>query len=308
VGVRARADVSSKVYRLISMWFANDQNCGEEVDTIMSTAVKTVPSFRFVPLVSQLVSRIDHTASSPVACFQGRLQELIQVISLAHPYHCLIHLLTIAEGSTTRPLNEKSKAAQAILLNLEKADPFVEGLVESYRKLATAYIHLALASTSDYKRGTDNLIPFDHVCKGNAERLDRCLGVGFRKMKFLPCILTKPPLLNPRGDYGNGIEDPVGSERVHSFEGAFAITDSGVNQPKIVVCFGASGGRFKQLVKGNDDTRQDAVMEQVFDFANSLMAHNKIRGRSNHKLNLVTYCILPLSHRAGVSGHTGTFS
>jgi ataxia telangiectasia mutated family protein len=29
------------------------------------------------------------------------------------------------------------------------------------------------------------------------------------------------------------------------------------------MCIGSKGGRYKQLVKGEDDLRQDAIMEQV---------------------------------------------
>jgi hypothetical protein len=80
-----------------------------------------------------------------------------------------------------------------------------------------------------------------------------------------------------------------------------------------VVCLGSKGGRFKQLVKGEDDIRQDAVMEQVFGCVNELMARQDYRqgemesvggqgkASTNKPLKLVTYSIVPLSPASGVS-------
>ncbi|CAN0101708.1 unnamed protein product, partial [Laminaria digitata] len=38
---------------------------------------------------------------------------------------------------------------------------------------------------------------------------------------------------------------------------------SGLHRPKIVHCEDSTGERYRQLVKGADDIRQDAVMEQA---------------------------------------------
>ncbi|KAH8095486.1 serine/threonine kinase [Aureococcus anophagefferens] len=69
--------------------------------------------------------------------------------------------------------------------------------------------------------------------------------------------------------------------------------------PKIVECLGADGRRHKQLVKGRDDVRQDAVMEQVFEAVNALLDRDGARlvaGRARIR----TYAIVPLSPQAGV--------
>lgn len=65
-----------------------------------------------------------------------------------------------------------------------------------------------------------------------------------------PCIITRPPPVQPAGNYGDGMEDPIGAERIHSFESTFDITETGIHRPKIVVCLGTKGGRYRQLVKG----------------------------------------------------------
>ncbi len=45
-----------------------------------------------------------------------------------------------------------------------------------------------------------------------------------------------------------------------SFHPTFSLTETGLHRPKIVICLGAAGGQFKQLVKGEDDIRQDCIM------------------------------------------------
>ena len=49
-------------------------------------------------------------------------------------------------------------------------------------------------------------------------------------------------------------------------------TPGGVNLPKVTFVLCSDGVTRKQLVKGNDDMRQDSVMEQVFNVANQLLS------------------------------------
>lgn len=51
-------------------------------------------------------------------------------------------------------------------------------------------------------------------------------------------------------------------------------------------------------MKGNDDIRQDAVMEQVFTLVNQLLARDE-RTRRRH-LNIRTYKVVPLQNATGV--------
>merc|ERR1719369_2310127 len=72
----------------------------------------------------------------------------------------------------------------------------------------------------------------------------------------------------------------------------------GVNAPKKISCTGTDGLVRPQLVKGKDDLRQDAVMEQVFGLMNNLLEQNE-QTRKN-KLNVRTYKVVPLSQRSGI--------
>ena len=72
----------------------------------------------------------------------------------------------------------------------------------------------------------------------------------------------------------------------------------GINLPKIVECIGSDGSVSKQLVKGKDDLRQDAVMQQVFTLVNVLLRRD-VAARKR-ALHMRAYRVVPLAPTAGV--------
>ena len=62
----------------------------------------------------------------------------------------------------------------------------------------------------------------------------------------------------------------------------------GINKPKLVECMDGRGHKYRQLVKsGQDDLRQDAVMQQFFDLVNSLLAGSA--SAAKRQLGITTY-------------------
>lgn len=61
---------------------------------------------------------------------------------------------------------------------------------------------------------------------------------------------------------------------IHSYSKEFEKV-GGINNPKRLFCRGTDGIMRSQLLKGRDDLRQDAVMEQVFENINVLLHANK---------------------------------
>ena len=55
--------------------------------------------------------------------------------------------------------------------------------------------------------------------------------------------------------------------------------------------------------EGNDDLRQDAVMEQVFDLVNGILRRNQETRRRDLKVR--EYKVIPLSPRAGLLEFVG---
>lgn len=72
----------------------------------------------------------------------------------------------------------------------------------------------------------------------------------------------------------------------------------GINAPKRIQCLCSNGQTYMQLLKGKDDLRQDAVMQQVFNMMNEMLSHSKTTKKL--RLNVRTYIVVPLSQRSGI--------
>lgn len=189
----------------------------------------------------------------------------------------------------------------------KNAPKYVAGLIESYDILVDAYISLAALDTAKIPKNQTKGFSYSKY----KLKLDVCMSGGRRgsvntSLENAPAIISKPPSIRPDAHYGNGIDDPIGTERVVGFESTFELAPSGLHRPAIVICLGSQGGKFKQLVKGDDDMRQDAVMQQVFGTMNNLLVNEgaaksrSIRTPANQQLKVITYGIAPLSPKAGV--------
>ena len=68
----------------------------------------------------------------------------------------------------------------------------------------------------------------------------------------------------------------------------------GINLPKVISCVGTDGKRRRQLVKGKDDLRQDAVMQQVFVLVNRLLAREPATAKRH--LSIRVYKVCPVTN------------
>jgi hypothetical protein len=322
-------DLSSDMFRMISLWFSsqNDDRNDANANDVMREGLCQIPSYRFVPLTNQLFSRIESCDVRNDQKFQIALHRLIFRMCNDHPHHCLVPLIALTNGKSLGSAvggristylentgDSKIQGATKIIVKLGKSEKqYVRDLLESYMILTSTYNDLAHASTKKFQGSArKKKTKFSEIFKSSSRKsLDRCLN----RLAGIPCIITSPPMIRPGKDYGDGKEDPIGGERIASFESDFAITESGIHRPKIVVCIGSQGGSYRQLVKGEDDIRQDAIMSQVFTYVNNLMktrntdnvssedlgSSKAVKRRTRHNLKMVTYNILPLSPSSGVS-------
>ncbi|GMI01620.1 hypothetical protein TrVE_jg9821 [Triparma verrucosa] len=301
-------DVTRHIFRFISIWLRNSDK--EGVNKIMSRCADSIMSFVFVPLVYQLFSRVGTGGKE----FQKALNSLVFKICTDHPHHGIVQLLTLANGANVgsgvsgRQSNTylqnvqggKSAAARGLIDQMKKKGGDLEKLISSMELLSTAYVNLAMSPTEKYHgSGKPKDISLSDVAGKNFVSLDKCLSGGSRSRMWggpnvrLPAIFTMPPTLQKDGDYSL----LIGSELVVGFEEKFQLTETGLHRPKIVHCIGESGKRYRQLVKGEDDIRQDAVMQQVFATVNRLLKGDEGAG---HLLKISTYSVVPLSPTSGV--------
>lgn len=81
---------------------------------------------------------------------------------------------------------------------------------------------------------------------------------------------------------------------IHKWKSSYS-TVGGINAPKRMECIGSNGRRYSQLLKGKDDLRQDAVMQQVFSIMNDMLTQSTVTKKD--RLHVRTYIIVPLSQR-----------
>jgi ataxia telangiectasia mutated family protein len=72
----------------------------------------------------------------------------------------------------------------------------------------------------------------------------------------------------------------------------------GINAPKKIEVLCSDGIARSQLLKGRDDMRQDAIMQQIFTVVNQLLMSNKEMSLKQAKI--CTYRVVPFSRRSGI--------
>jgi hypothetical protein len=317
------------VSQLINLWFENSDKA--HVNLQVQQVMKNVATYKFLPLTYQLFSRLGLLSSSSsssasasaaaftpskasrkasssstaaaaveASCsFQDILHAIIRGMCADHPYHTLPQLFALAHeqekgvavstSSTTTARSDRCQAAIAIVANL-RHNKDRQPLIESYELLLLSYIDLASTSVKKYveENRTKNIAFSDfQLAHLGATPFNEIIG----KLPEQPAILTINHAIQADKDYAAIV-------KYHFFSNSFDITDQGLSRPKIIKCIGIDGQSYTQLVKGGDDTRQDAVMEQVFEFVNAtLMSDDQTRSR---RLLIRTYKIVPLSPQTGV--------
>jgi serine-protein kinase ATM len=235
-----------------------------------------------------------------------------------HPFHSLYQVYCLKAGrqstSSTRRQSgrlapptaqaEREDAALEIFDRL-RMDPVIQARVLELEKLCDACIQWAqypIAQNEVYKNKQHKSIPVPE-------------GLLLLKISHMRVpVITHHLSLDPTMRY----DDCAWVERYErSFE-----TAGGINLPKISVCYDSCGQKYKQLVspdvkfsfvytahllqfkgEGNDDLRQDAVMEQVFELVNNILRHDRETKRRD--LTIRDYKVIPLSSQAGVLEFVG---
>uniref|UniRef100_A0AAY5F543 non-specific serine/threonine protein kinase n=1 Tax=Electrophorus electricus TaxID=8005 RepID=A0AAY5F543_ELEEL len=267
----------SWVFRLTSLWLEN----ADDADVNALRGVRKIPSYKFLPLMYQLAARMGTRVSSPV-----REEDLICRSSMDHPHHTLFIIFALVNANKdenfSRSRLSKSSSRQPSPLDLERAavartiisrvGQDKAALIWGMETLCSAYITLAYMDASQAIP-----IPADQP---------------IMQIKDIEAVTI--PTMEIRVDPSGTYEDVV---TVRCFSPNFHLA-GGVNLPKIIDCMGSDGRSRRQLVKGQDDLRQDAVMQQVFHMCSSLLQRNgETRKR---KLYIRRYKVVPFSQRSGV--------
>lgn len=263
------------VLRLFAMWL---ENADSPVATAtVSKHLDSVPSWKFAVLINQLMSRLEDTKST----FQASLKALVQRICGDHPYHSLHQLF----ASTRRPAPgsdemamSRYRAAASIRTTLQSTTRSGE-LVKDWFQANNAYITFA---HGQIEKGRDSIAVKDFLPANS-------MVSNLKRLRVPPATVDVP--LQPDKNYS---EVPL----VKEFDRSFSVM-GGISAPKCITVLGTDGKKYKQLFKGgNDDLRQDAIMEQVFEEVSKILRKHKATRQRG--LRVRTYKVIPLATKSGI--------
>ncbi|KAG9698743.1 hypothetical protein KCU95_g2387, partial [Aureobasidium melanogenum] len=270
-------EFNSSVVRFFALWLEHSDS--QTANAVVQKTLTNVPSWKFVGLMNQQTSRLQKDSS----IFQQSLADLITRICTDHPHHGVHYLYTAIYSSiveTEQAAKSRRDAAHSIAQNLGRNKNMTETMRRNFQ-VGNVYHRLAEVKLNpkEFKgKITVNMVP---------EAKEMVNTVLPRKMP--PATMAVE--LRPDCDYSSV---PV----VARYRDEIRIA-GGLSAPKILVAIGTDGKEYKQLFKGgNDDLRQDAIMEQVFgEVSKMLQTHKNSRQRNLH---IRTYKVLPLTSTSGI--------
>jgi len=310
------------IFRVVALWFEPGNADNPAVNAEMAKLVTEVPTYKLVPLIYQILSRL----GSGTPDFSSAIETLVFRICRDHPHHTLLQLYALRHGKRLNSaaardtyncmphLEEKVQAAQGILDRLmATGNSILEALVKNTERLLEGYIGLASIKRSQEMKDTKSLTfasltaepalvrSFPDILRRGAVGPVCGTGSGVL-LAALPAVVSRIPRLDPFARYD--VQDGDGSSsshmhvvRVERFESRFINSDSGLSRPMIITCLGTDGRKYRQVIKA-DDVRSDAIMMQVFETMNTLLSRDpRARRRALH---IRTYRVLPLTPESGV--------
>ncbi|KAL7930004.1 hypothetical protein V8C35DRAFT_313835 [Trichoderma chlorosporum] len=269
---------NSDALRFTALWLERSDD--EATNKAVTRHLSKVPTAKFAGLMSQLTSRLQNQDSA----FQELLSNLVYNICVDHPYHGMYHIWS---GTKARVQQKDEVAALRVRANDKIAAKLantkaVADIWVSIEKTSKCYHGLALErDAAKYKSGAKVALKDSTAAKN--------------LMNYLAKFRIPPPTMHIEVNANrNYSKVPM----ISRLEPTMAIA-SGVSAPKIITAIGTDGAKYKQLVKGGqDDLRQDAIMEQVFAAVSSLLKLHRATRQRN--LGIRTYKVLPLTASSGL--------
>lgn len=266
------------VLRFFALWLENTDSADKGSDAAVSKYLPMVPGWKFVRLMNQLMSRLDSSGTS----FQVALADLLQRIFTEHPYHSLHHLYGTTHGKESRdPATVSRYQAAKVLINNLMNGPSATRMQEVFK--ADQLYKILADNKPERMPAHSNKIHVNNFRQ--AYKVYRDVPV----LKVPPATITIS--LRPGGEYQD-------VPHVTKFDSTVSIMN-GLSAPKMMKLWASDGKCYKELYKsGDDDLRQDAIMEQVFEEVSKMLRNHKATRQRDLKLR--TYKVIPLSSGSGI--------
>ncbi|CAJ1371480.1 unnamed protein product [Effrenium voratum] len=272
--------------RFLSLWF--DHNV--EVPEVTKIVRESIPKLQLppvMPFIYQLASRLDTAKDQPgesqEAPFQQALDEFLLRLAQKLGAVAMWPLISLRNGDqvpkdmqgSAGHVADRSKlmAASRVIEKIRKLP--MRSVLEAVEVLNKFYLDIALFKVD--KRNREVEVPLTSLPH-------------FREVRKVLQSTHVPVPTVASSDV---------MPKISSFGETFSIAKQGLSCPKIVRVVDSEGREHKQLVKGHDDLRQDAVMQQLFRLLNDVFKENP---KSKHaQLGLRTFQVVPLSPCAGIA-------
>ncbi|CEO94531.1 unnamed protein product (mitochondrion) [Plasmodiophora brassicae] len=296
----------SSLYGLVHIWFELYARV-PSVTRLVDKAVNEVQSRKFLPLLPQIASRLQtfESTADPADKFHSTVQQLVLRVVYQHPHVSVYVLFALCNldriaGAQVHRLHEaysmntdKKAAAERSLALVAAQSSEVASLIRAQKALAEAYIDLSTVQSSSKSTSKIDL---------KAHALTKLLKPGYLSVRI--CPPTRPPPVSRSADYASSVSSAYG---LVSFNRVATYAQTGLSRPIILGFTCEDGTTHQELVKPNDDLRQDAVMEQVFQLVNNLLRAD--RAANQRDLQMRTYNVVPLTPCVGlVQFISGTIS
>ncbi|KAI6801725.1 hypothetical protein KC361_g1627 [Hortaea werneckii] len=275
LSLQASDDHDIDVLRFFALWFENSES--NAANDVVRKHLSNVPSWKFVVLNNQLMPRLEEEQS----IFQSCLKQLIERTCAQHPHHSLHHLYAACTNpdnmSDTQAIS-RCRGAKGIRNSLRANGQSSETISKVWEADA-AYENFSKEEPPDRNKSKVATNTFQPAVK---------LTNKIKSLNVPPATIHLP--LRPDGNY-EGV--PV----VRQWGPSMQIMD-GLSHPKVLTAQASDGSVHKQLFKYNDDLRQDAIMEQVFEEVSKMLRHHKQARQRN--LHVRTYKVVPLGTKCGI--------
>lgn len=303
-------EFDDSITRLCSMWLEHDDS--EDVNRTFAGPVMMIPSHKFIFLGPQLAARL--YKPKVLTCFNSALNSLLLRMARDHPFHVLYQVITVAQGADGPQEKSTFKSRRTSDINS------TEGRVPAASELL-AILHsdkerpLAREAVDRMMVFTNAAVPWCRyeMDKKASTKADHVMTKG-TPLLALANLRIPPPSVVPPVDLTKKYSHIA---TIHRYRSRFKVL-GGLHRPKRMVCVDSLGQDHFELVdptclrvrvslikqfKGDDELRQDAVMEQVFEMTNRILSRD--RKTKARDLRFRRYTVIPLPNRSGVMEFVG---
>jgi len=264
--------------RFSALWLENHDS--EIANAAVARHFGQVGSGKFAALMNQWSSRLLNDPEK----FQKLLASLVLRICIDHPYHGMYQLFAGSKTKGGKDETALSRNAAAIKITEQ---------LKAHKRASIPWTALHNTNISFVRFAGEKLD--DPSTKQGSKVLLRKFATGQRLEQDVLKQKVPPPTarIELRADC-----DYSSVPFIARFQPEFTVAN-GISAPKIVTAIGTDGKKYKQLFKGgNDDLRQDSIMEQVFEQVSNLLRSQRATRQRN--LGIRTYKVLPLTANAGI--------